>query len=126
MKRKAFESLALGLPGTSLAIQWDDDLVASVGGKMYAVLCLSGSAAGALSFKVGQEAFLAWTGRTGVRPASYLARAYWVQLTPDSGVPPREVEAAVRASHALVASGLTRAARRALGIEAAPPPQRKR
>lgn len=126
MKRKAFEAQVRALPGTTIDLKWEDDLVASVGGKMYAVLGLSGAAAGALSFKVGQEAFLAWTGRPGVRPAPYLARAYWVQLTPESEIPPREVEAAVRASHALVASGLTLAARRALGIKAAPPPLRKR
>lgn len=120
MKRKPFKAQVLALPGTTLDLKWDDDLVASVGGKMYAVLCVSGASAGALSFKVGQEAFLAWTDRPGVRPAPYLARTYWVPVAPESGIAPREIKAAIRASHALVAAGLTRAVRTQLGIEARP------
>lgn len=111
MKRESYEAQVLALAGTTLDLKWDDDLVASVGGKMYAVLCVTGAAAGALSFKVGQEAFLAWTGRPGVRPAPYLARAYWVQVAPGAGIAPREIAAAIRASHAMVAAGLTRAVR---------------
>jgi predicted DNA-binding protein (MmcQ/YjbR family) len=53
MKRESYEAQVLALAGTTLDLKWDDDLVASVGGKMYAVLCVTGAAAGALSFKVG-------------------------------------------------------------------------
>jgi predicted DNA-binding protein (MmcQ/YjbR family) len=84
------------------------------------VLCVSGASAGALSFKVGQEAFLAWTDRPGVQPAPYLARGYWVPVAPESGIAPRKIKAAIRASYALVAAGLTRAVRTQLGIEARP------
>jgi len=55
-----------------------------------------------------------------VRPAPYLARAYWVQVAPESGIAPRKIKAAIRASHALVAAGLTRAVRTQLEIEARP------
>jgi len=34
MKRKPFKAQILALPGTTLDLRWDDDLVASVGGKM--------------------------------------------------------------------------------------------
>lgn len=34
MKRKPFEAQVLALPGTTLDLKWDDELVASVDGKM--------------------------------------------------------------------------------------------
>lgn len=73
------EAAALALPGAALSIQWGDDRVYKVGGKMFAAM--GAGKAPALSFKVGDVAFEMLIEREGVIPAPYLARAKWVQLT---------------------------------------------
>lgn len=64
MQRAAFETLALALPGSTIGLKWDDDLVACVGGEKYAVLCLGGGAANAIEGP-GAHPF-AWRRRAGL------------------------------------------------------------
>jgi predicted DNA-binding protein (MmcQ/YjbR family) len=66
------------LPHTTEQIKWDDDLVFSVGGKMFACFHLGGS--GRVSFKCTEAGYLFLTGMAGVIPAPYLARCRWVSL----------------------------------------------
>lgn len=118
MNRKLLDRLLLDRPGTASDVKWHDDLVYTVGGKMFAVHALRGAHAGSLSFKVAPERFLELTDRDGIEPAPYLARAHWVWLGDPSVLPPDELRALLRTAFGLVAAKLTRKLRRELGLEA--------
>lgn len=102
------------LPGVSTSIKWDDDLVFSVGGKMFCAFCLAGREQGKLSFKVERERFLEMTDRPGVRPAPYLARAFWVSLDDPCVLPAAECRDLLLTAYRLVFAGLTRKLQREL------------
>ncbi len=101
-------------PGTEAAPKWGDDLVFTVAGKMFCVLCTHGPDAGRISLKVGPERFLEYTDRPGFRPAPYLARAYWVTLDHPSAQAPDEVRQLLRTSYERVRAGLPKVRQRAL------------
>jgi predicted DNA-binding protein (MmcQ/YjbR family) len=63
----------LSLPHTTETVQWGNDLVFKVGGKMYAVMALD-PGPHVLSFKCSPEDFAELTERPGIIPAPYLAR----------------------------------------------------
>jgi len=104
----ALRALLEPLAGVTVSIKWDDDLVFSVGGKMFCALCLSGKELDKLSFKVERERFLEMTDRPGVRPAPYLARASWVTLDDQTCLPAAERRELLLNAYRLVFAGLTR------------------
>lgn len=109
----------LALPGVTEDIKWDDDLVFSVGGKMFCVAMLEPPHR--LSFKCDEEAFSELVERDGIIPAPYLARAKWVSLeTLDGPMDWKELQRRLLRSYELVKATLTRKAQAA--IEGAPPP----
>jgi predicted DNA-binding protein (MmcQ/YjbR family) len=114
MDQKTLEAHVSRWPGVSQDIKWHDDLVFSVGGKMFAVYCFRGSNAGQVSFKVGEERFLEMTDRHGVIPAPYMARAHWVSVLPSSGIASDEILAMVRTSYELIRARLTKKLQREL------------
>jgi predicted DNA-binding protein (MmcQ/YjbR family) len=119
MDETALRKLTADWPGVSADIKWEEHLAFCVGGKMFCIYNLAGPTAGYLSFKVGAERFLEFTDRPGLRPAPYLARAHWVQLTDPKALPKTELKALLRASYELIAAKLTRAQKQAHGISAA-------
>ena len=107
----------LSLPGVTEDIKWDDDLVFSVGGKMFCVAMLE--LPHRLSFKCDEEAFAELIEREGIIPAPYLARAKWVSLESlDGPMEWRELKGRLRLSYALVKARLPKRAQAA--IDAAP------
>ena len=110
------------LPAVTEDIKWGADLCFCIGGKMFAVTWLDGGKASGFSFKVDEHRFLELTDRAGIIPAPYLARAKWVQVKAADALSDAEVRELLARSHALVASKLTRALRRELGLETAPRP----
>ena len=115
MTPEAFEKAALALPGATLSIQWGDDKVYKVGGKMFAA---TDGAATNLSFKATDIAFEALTGTGRARPAPYMARARWVMFDDLAGLEDAEVVDWLKTSHALVVAKLTRKQRTELGLPA--------
>ncbi len=97
----------LSLPHTTEKVQWQDDLVFKVGGKMYAMVVLEPAKVW-LSFKCTPEEFGELTDLPGVIPAPYLARAQWVALTTESALPPAEIKRLLRQAHDLVFAKLPR------------------
>jgi len=67
------------LPHATETVQWGNDLVFKIGGKMFAVVALEPSKVW-LSFKATTEQFGELTERQGIIPAPYMARAHWVAL----------------------------------------------
>jgi predicted DNA-binding protein (MmcQ/YjbR family) len=101
---KQAEAAALALPGATLSIQWGDDRIYKVGGKMFAGM--GGGRAPALSFKCTDLSFEMLIQRDGVIPAPYLARAKWVQLTRLSAMDGAELKARLAEAHRLVVEKL--------------------
>jgi predicted DNA-binding protein (MmcQ/YjbR family) len=117
MSFAALKKHAAGLPAATVDLKWQVDWVASVGGRMFFV---GGPEPrwSRVAFKVEEHRFLELTGLPGIVPAPYLARAKWVQVQDMAALPLAHLKALVERSHALVASRLTRAQRRELGLEA--------
>ena len=115
MSPEAFDAAALALPGATMTIQWGDDHVYKVGGKMFAVL---GGAVGrnGFSLKASEVAFevLSETGRA--TPAPYLARAKWLHFADLAAEEEAEVADWLKTAHGLIAAKLTKKARKDLGI----------
>lgn len=82
-------------------VQWGNDLVFKVAGKMFAVAPLE-PAPLCLSFKCTPEMFRELTERPGVKPAPYMARAYWIALEHEHALPMHETKALLRQSYELV------------------------
>ena len=100
------------LPGTTEDIKWTSDLVFSVGGKMYAVVCLDPPHT--VAFKCTQKEFAELIERDGIIPAPYLARAMWVQEQRGGETLERhELERFLKTAHELVSAKLPQSKRKA-------------
>ena len=82
MTLQRIREMCLAFPGATEQIQWGNDLVFKIGGKMFCVACTEPVAPPkvAMSFKCDDETFAELVERDGVIPAPYLARAKWVAL----------------------------------------------
>lgn len=115
MSPEAFDATCRALPAVTMDVQWGDDHVYKVGGKMFAATGPAGG--GAVSLKVSDIAFEVLTGTGRAIPAPYLARAGWVQFKDLAALDPAEVADWLATAHELVAAKLTKKARRELGLE---------
>lgn len=102
--------VCLALPHATEQIQWGNDLLFKVHGKMFALAPLE-PAPVCLSFKCSEESFAELTERPNVIPAPYLARARWVALETREAVGREELAALLRTSYELVVARLPRAVR---------------
>ena len=105
-----------GFPGATESIQWGNDLVFKVGGKMFMVTGLETDSR--YSFKVDDARFLELTDLPGIIPAPYLARAKWVQVDPATcTLVDDDLAALVRNSYELVFGKLTKKLQKSLRPE---------
>lgn len=100
----------LSLPHTTESVQWGDNLVFKVAGKMYAVGALEPGEHW-LSFKCSAEDFAELVELPGIVPAPYLARAQWVALETPDALPRTETLAKLRQAYDLVVARLPRKTR---------------
>ncbi|MBA2746025.1 MAG: MmcQ/YjbR family DNA-binding protein [Flavisolibacter sp.] len=107
--------ICISLPAVTEAIKWDNDLVFSVGGKMFCVVALDPPFR--CSFKVDDEAFEEMSRQPGMIPAPYLARAKWVQVSDEKLFPLLDWKAKLKQSHHLVKARLTKKMRTELGLD---------
>ncbi|MEZ5289476.1 MAG: MmcQ/YjbR family DNA-binding protein [Vicinamibacterales bacterium] len=118
-----FRTLCLSHPGATEHLQWEDDAVFKVGGKMFAVACTDRARypdVPVCSFKCDDDAFAERLERDGVIPAPYLARAKWVALERWDALTDREIADAVAESYTLVTARLPKKVRDAIGQTATP------
>jgi predicted DNA-binding protein (MmcQ/YjbR family) len=110
MSIEAVRRICRTLPGVSEDVKWGNDLVFSVGGKMFAAVDLEPPHA--IAFKCSDEAFGDLVERPGIVPAPYLARAKWVQETElGETLDLRELAELLRAAHGIVVSKLPKSHR---------------
>ena len=113
MSPEAFDTACRALPGVTMDVQWGDDQVYKVGGKMFAVY---GPAADSFSFKASDIAFEVLTETGRGKPAPYLAKANWVWFDTLAAQDDAEVENWLASAHGLIAAKLTKKLRAELGI----------
>ena len=90
----------LSLTSVTEDVKWENDLVFSIGGKMFCVAGLDRPLR--FSFKVPDDEFDEISNKTGFKPAPYLARAKWVLLTEPSRLQNKEWKQYVKNSYELV------------------------
>jgi len=113
MDVEQLRKICLAFPGATEQIQWGDDLLFKVGGKMFAITPLI-PAPVCLSFKVTPENFAELTERPGIIPAPYLARAKWIALESRDALTLPELVPLLRSSYELVVAKLPRKTRESL------------
>ena len=117
MKAADLRKVCMALPGATEQIQWGEDRVFKVGGKMFA--CSGTERDSRYSFKVDDERFLELSDLEGVVPAPYLARAKWVQVDPAAcKLTKKELQGLVERSYELVFGKLTKKAQREISDSA--------
>ena len=102
--------VCLSFPRVTEQVQWGNDLLFKVGGKMFAVTPLE-PAHVCLSFKTSPENFAELTERPNIIPAPYLARAQWVALETRDALPQDELARLLRESYDLVFAKLPKKTR---------------
>jgi predicted DNA-binding protein (MmcQ/YjbR family) len=117
MNIEQLRTLCLSFPAATEQIQWGDNLLFKVGGKMFAIASLEPSPVW-LSLKANPEEFAELTERPGVIPAPYLARAKWIALESQEALSNPELEALLRESYALVLAKLPRKLREKVSASA--------
>lgn len=100
--------LCLALPGVTEQIQWGDNLVFKVGGRIFCIGSVEPSAAHVCSFKCEVETYGELCERDGIVPAPYLARAKWVALERWDALEDREYRDLIRRAYELVRAKLTK------------------
>ena len=102
MDSESVRAHCLSFPHATENVQWGNDLVFKIAGKMFAVMVLEGPAKYVMSFKVTEEKFNELIEEEGIDPAPYMARNKWVALERFSVLRDKELKALLRQSYDLV------------------------
>jgi predicted DNA-binding protein (MmcQ/YjbR family) len=105
---ESLRKYCLSLPHTTEDIQWGNDLLFRIGGKIYAGVGLEthDSAPHQLSFKCTPEMFSELIEKDGIVPAPYTARYHWVALQRFDALKDAEIKRLIEASYEMVLSKL--------------------
>lgn len=102
--RSALLAFCRSLPMVTEDIKWGNDLMFSIGKKIFAGFSASGTDA-SFSCKVAEDEFPLLTSMRGILPAPYAARYHWVAIE-DGALPTNEATTLIRGSYDLVKAGL--------------------
>jgi len=121
MRLDRLKSFALSLPHTTVVKQWGECLVFKIAGKMFVVLVLEATDIVGVTFKCTPEEFDELTAIDGIVQAPYCAKRHWAQVRDLAAISEPELNARLKRSYDLVAAGLPKKTRRALGLLAPEP-----
>src|SRR5438876_10624666 len=102
MDIESVRAYCLSFPHATENVQWGNDLVFKIAGKMFAVTVLESAAKYCLYFKCTEEKFAELIEQDGIDPAPYSARYHWVALERFNVVSEREFKSLVQNSYDLV------------------------
>jgi predicted DNA-binding protein (MmcQ/YjbR family) len=121
MTYQEFNKFCRALAATTYVMQWGGSHVWKVGGKVFAIGGWQEEAA-SFTFKVSDIAFEMLKEQPGLRPAPYLASRgmKWIQHFARPGLSDAALRDYLRQSHTIVAQGLSKKKRVALGLATAP------
>lgn len=120
MDLESIRTYCLSLPHVDEKVQWENDLLFRIGGKMFAVVALEPSHGVLLSFKCTPEKFAELVEQDGIIPAPYVARYHWVAFERFDALPERELKVLLKNAYELVRAKLPKKIRD--GFESAPTP----
>jgi len=109
----------LSFPHATENVQWGNDLVFKIAGKMFAVMALEGPVKYIMSFKCTEEKFSELIEQEGMDPAPYMARNKWVAIERLDVLSDKELKSLLRKSYDLVAEKLPKRVREQLGAPTA-------
>jgi predicted DNA-binding protein (MmcQ/YjbR family) len=116
MNSESVRAHCLSFPHATENVQWGNDLVFKIAGKMFAVMVLEPPAKYVLSFKCTEEKFNELIEQDGIDPAPYMARNKWAALERFDVLSDRELKALLRNSYEMVLSKLPKKVLRNLGV----------
>lgn len=125
MDIESVRTYCISFPHVTESVQWGNDLVFKIGGKMFAVTVLEGASKYCLSFKCTPEKFTELIEEEGIDPAPYSARYHWVALERFSVLSDRELRTLLRNAYDQVFEKLPKRTKAALA-EKSPLRQAKR
>jgi predicted DNA-binding protein (MmcQ/YjbR family) len=105
----------LSMPRATEDIQWGNNLLFRIGGKMFVIAALDQTPV-CISFKCTPEEFAELIEHEGIVPAPYLARNKWVMLENLDVLPRAELKRLIKDSYMMVAAKLPKKVRGELGI----------
>ncbi len=115
--RSDFDTFCATLPATSHVIQWGNSSVWKVGGKIFAICSIWGEDnEEKIAFKCSDLSYSLLSEQDGFRPAPYLARAKWIQMTRTDALSKEELKDYLTAAHRIISGKLTRKQRADLGL----------
>jgi predicted DNA-binding protein (MmcQ/YjbR family) len=114
LPKDALARFCRALPAATEDVKWGDNLIFSVGGKMFAGFQVP--AGDPIGFKVDPLLFSSLVGHRGIVPAPYMARNFWVHVTDRRKLPQATLEDFLAGSYRLVAEKLPKKTRAALGL----------
>lgn len=97
---------ARALPGAEFDIKWETRRVLSLERKMFALFHEDN-----VMYKVAADDFLVLSGLPGVRPAPYLARARWIEVSSLEALSLEQLRAGIADARRLVLAKLPKAVR---------------
>jgi predicted DNA-binding protein (MmcQ/YjbR family) len=114
MDPEVIRKYCLSLPHVTERVQWGNDLLFCIGGKMFAVAGLDAKYPTKLSFKCTPEKFAELVEMEGIIPAPYVARYHWVALEDLDALPARDLKALLKNAYQLVHDKLPKKVREQL------------
>jgi predicted DNA-binding protein (MmcQ/YjbR family) len=118
MTRDQYNAFCKSLKATTHVVQWGGSHVWKVGGKVFAIAGFERGHEPHITFKVSDIGYEVLKEEAGLRPAPYLASRgmTWIQHYEKPGLSTRELKKYLKASHQIVAQGLSRKKQKALGL----------
>jgi len=114
MNIEELRAFCLSLPAVTEDIKWGDNLVFSVGEKLFCLADLTPPLR--VSFKVPEEQFAELAGTTDIIQAPYFARNMWISVLNESRLSRQQWEHFLRQSYRLVKAKLPKKTRESLRI----------
>lgn len=102
MDTESVRAYCLAFPHATENLQWGNDLVFKITGRMFAVMVLDAPVKYVLSFKATEGEFNELVEQDGIDPAPYSARYHWVALERFDVLSERELKKLLRNSYDLV------------------------
>jgi Uncharacterized protein conserved in bacteria len=116
MDIEELQNICKALPAVTEDIKWGNDLVFSIGGKMFCVAGLNQSPITA-SFKVTAEEFDEMCDREDFKPAPYVAKYKWVWIEDINKMSKSEWKKYIKQSYELVKEKLPAKIKKQFGVE---------
>ena len=115
MDNVSLRAHCLSFPHATENVQWGNDLVFKIAGKMFAVMALEGPVKYIMSFKCTEERFNELIEQEGIDPAPYMARNKWVAIERFEVLSDKELKSLLRTSYDMVLEKLPKKVRAQMG-----------